>query len=99
MLNVTSAKGSSLLVWSMDVGCPMTETQEGQRPDPKKPNLRILARVGSIAVHMEEILSNPATAATLSQFDAAAIWSLLQDSEVQAWLKQMNALGLVTVKR
>jgi hypothetical protein len=53
--------------------------------DPLKPPLTLLSKLGSIAVHAEEMSSPKGHA-----FDLIAIRSLLADSEVVAWVKAMD---------
>ena len=57
-------------------------------------NLRLLAKLGSIVRHTEEYLSPNA-----HEFDRAALQTLLTDPEVVEWIKQMDAAGLLPVKR
>lgn len=64
----------------------------------KKPQLSLLIKLGSIAVHVDEMNDyhfNPA----LPQypFDLASLTQLLRDSEVTDWVKEMGAL--LPVKR
>ena len=60
-------------------GAPMTDK------DPLKPNLTLLCKLGSIAVHVEEMLS-----AKGHIFDRSALESLLSDDEVREWIKAMG---------
>jgi hypothetical protein len=62
------------------------------KTNPLKPSLSLLVKLGSLAVHCEEMLS-PAG----HQFDKAAIDTLLHDKEVKAWIKAMGAF--MPVKR
>lgn len=55
------------------------------KSDPLNPSLALLAKLGSIIVHVEEGLSE-----TGHVFDRIAIQSLLQDPEVAAWLRAMG---------
>lgn len=57
-------------------------------------SLSLLVKLGSIAVHAEEMLSPGG-----HQYDMAAIRTLLEDEEVSQWLKQMTTLGFMPVKR
>lgn len=66
----------------------------GVTPDPLKPSATLLIKLGSLAVHAEELLSPKG-----HQFDRAALDTCLQDAEVQAWLKEMGALALLPLKR
>jgi hypothetical protein len=62
--------------------------------DPIKPELPLLVKLGSIAVHAEELLSPQAHA-----FDHMALRTLLESADVQAWLKQMADMAFLPVKR
>ena len=62
--------------------------------DTNKPALSLLVKLGSIAVHAEEILSPHR-----HQSDLAAIKALLDDGEVKTWLSQMSKAALLPVKR
>jgi hypothetical protein len=59
-----------------------------------KPELTLLVKLGSIAVHADEMLSPNS-----HQFDVAAMQTLLEDLEVKEWLKEMQKMALVPVKR
>jgi hypothetical protein len=54
----------------------------------------LLCKLGSIAVHVEELLSPSG-----HPFDREALAALLADTEVRAWLGQMEAASLVPKKR
>jgi hypothetical protein len=58
------------------------------------PSLTLLVKLGSIAVHVEEMLSPEGHA-----FDRAALQSLLDDVEVKAWLTEMDAMAFLPKKR
>lgn len=62
--------------------------------DALKPSASVLVKLGSIAVHSEELLSPKA-----HHFDAKALEDLLNDAEIKEWLKQMGKLALLPVKR
>lgn len=62
--------------------------------DPLKPSPSLLSKLGSIAVHVDEMLS-----LTGHQFDREIIKSLLADSEVMAWIEQMDAMAMLPKKR
>jgi|HubBroStandDraft_2_1064218.scaffolds.fasta_scaffold294252_1 hypothetical protein len=49
--------------------------------------MRLLIKLGSIAVHTEELLSPDGREA-----DRLTILSLLSDPDVQAWIKEMGVL-------
>jgi hypothetical protein len=61
--------------------------------DPLKPDLGLLCKLGSIAVHVEEAM------ATGHSFDIDALGSLLSDQEVCTWLVEMDKLALIPKKR
>lgn len=58
------------------------------------PSLPVLCRLGSIAVHAEELLSPEG-----NDFDRTAINALLSDEEVRKWLSAMDELALLPLKR
>lgn len=58
------------------------------------PSLQVLVKLGSIAVHAEELLSPKA-----HHFDRLALESLLDDPDVQLWLAEMHKAALLPVKR
>lgn len=62
--------------------------------NPLKPTPTLLVKLGSIAVHVEEMLSPKG-----HHFDKAVLDSLLSDPEVKAWLEQMDKLALIPRKR
>ena len=62
--------------------------------DPTKPDVAILCKLGSIAVHVDEYLS-----AKGHPFDEHALRALLHDPAVEKWLKQMEKLALIPKKR
>ena len=62
--------------------------------DPLKPNPALLAKLGSAIVHIDEMLSPEG-----HQFDEIAMAAVLGDAEVREWLKEMNALAMLPVKR
>jgi hypothetical protein len=55
-----------------------------------KPPITLLVKLGSIAVHAQELLSPDG-----HQFDKIALESALRDPEVVAWLKEMDAAAMV----
>lgn len=63
-------------------------------PDALKPGPALVAKVGSILVHMEEARSNEG-----HHYDWAALDSLMADPEVQEWLTGLRALSMVPRKR
>jgi hypothetical protein len=55
----------------------------------------LLAKIGSIVGHVEELRSPGGS----EQFDGAAIDALLRDPEVVEWLKAMRAIAFVPQPR
>ena len=53
--------------------------------DPLTPDLSTLCKLGSIVVHVEEMLSSKGHA-----FDQIALQAILDDSDVQTWIKAMG---------
>lgn len=53
----------------------------------KSPPLSLLAKLGSVAVHAEELLSPDG-----HSFDRTALEQILRDPEVTAWIKDMGPL-------
>jgi hypothetical protein len=53
--------------------------------DELKPGLSLLVKLGSIAVHVEEMLGT-----TGHTFDRYALKTLLDDAEVKQWIKDMG---------
>jgi hypothetical protein len=67
---------------------------------PLKPPLALLVKLGSIAVHADEMNDygfDPRTHQFL--FDRTELGQLLADPEVRGWLTAMRKEGLVPVKR
>lgn len=58
------------------------------------PGTVLLCKLGSIAVHAEELLSPDG-----HEFDREVLRALLADEEVKAWLADMTKLAMVPVKR
>ncbi len=58
------------------------------------PNLATLVKLGSIAVHVDEMMSPGA-----HEFDRISIKSLLDDPEVKAWMAEMDKQGFLPKKR
>lgn len=63
-----------------------------KKSDPLKPELSLLCKLASIAVHADEMMSPKGHA-----FDRTALESALKDKEVLGWLKAMGPF--VPVKR
>jgi hypothetical protein len=62
--------------------------------DPFEPSMTLLTKLGSIAVHAEELIG-----AGRHQFDVDAMNTLLNDPEVLNWLGGMRKMALLPVKR
>ena len=62
----------------------MSAKEEGGVKNELKPPLSLLAKLGSIAVHVDELLSLGG-----HDFDRHAIQSLLDDPEVKEWISKM----------
>lgn len=62
--------------------------------DPFKPSVGLLAKLGSIAQHIDEVSGEDGHV-----FDWVAIRSLLADPEVVVWLDKMDKQGLLPRKR
>lgn len=62
--------------------------------DPLKPSAPLLARLGSIIVHAQELISDNGHA-----FDKDAFIALLDDSEVHEWMQEMDKLALLPKRR
>lgn len=63
-------------------------------PDPLHPPLTTLVKLGSIAVHVDELMSLKG-----HEYDRVAIEGLLKDPEVVAWLAAMGKQSFLPVKR
>jgi len=63
-----------------------------EKPDPLKPDVALISKIGSIIVHVDELLSTDGR-----NVDKLALQVLIQDSSVQRWLKDLGPL--VPVKR
>jgi hypothetical protein len=61
---------------------------------PLDPTVALLAKIGSIAVHADEMIGPNG-----HQFDATALKALLADPEVVEWLDHMRRMALVPKKR
>lgn len=67
----------------------------------KLPTMVLLCKLGSIAVHAEEMLEDKALGSKSNSFafDKSAIMTLLKDPDVLAWMAEMRASALLPVKR
>ena len=61
-----------------------------------KPKPILLIKLGSLAVHMEEMIEEDFKNL---KFDLPAVQNILDDPEVKEWLKQADALALLPKKR
>ena len=59
-----------------------------------KPTVTLLVKLGSIAVHVDELLSPNG-----HHFDKVALDQLMRDQEVVEWLSEMNKMAMLPVKR
>jgi len=59
-----------------------------------KPEVTVLIKLGSIAVHADEYLSPKG-----HEFDVVALKALLEDPEIVEWLEEMNKMAFLPVKR
>ena len=62
--------------------------------DALKPSPALLCKLGSIAVHVEEMMSADGHA-----YDKIALDALINDPDVQAWIEAMNKMAMVPRKR
>jgi hypothetical protein len=58
------------------------------------PSLTLLMKLGSIAVHADELLSDDG-----HELDRVALNTVLYDPEVTSWLEQMKKLAYIPRKR
>lgn len=61
---------------------------------PLNPSPHLLCKLGSILVHVEEGMSP-----TGHVFDVVTLRALLDDPDVKEWMKAMDGLALLPVKR
>lgn len=59
-----------------------------------RPQLALLVKLGSIAVHVDEF-----TSAGGHEYDLTALKGLIADREVRAWLASMDANSFLPVRR
>lgn len=62
--------------------------------DALKPEVGLLVKLGSIVVHVEEMLS-----ADGHHFDRIALDGLMADPDVKSWLKELDSMALIPKKR
>ena len=58
------------------------------------PSTQLLCKLGSVLMHVEELLSPLG-----HEMDRHALASVLTDTEVVAWLKEMREMALIPEKR
>lgn len=63
------------------------------------PEPSLLAKLGSIVVHVEEAADCDASPVHGHLLDQVALGTLLDDPEVVEWIKHMRKLALIPVKR
>ena len=68
--------------------------RDANEPNVLTPSISLLSKLGSIAVHVEEIAGGGG-----HKFDADAIASLMKDPEVEQWMVGMRSMALLPVKR
>lgn len=76
-----------------EVGEPLSDLGTAMN-DPLAPDPPTLIKLGSIARHVDELLS-----ADGHDFDRAALDGLLADPDVKAWMAAADKLALLPVKR
>lgn len=64
------------------------------KTNPFQPEVSLLVKLGSIAVHVDEMLSPGG-----HEFDRVAIQQLLSDADVKSWISDMHKLAMLPVKR
>lgn len=64
------------------------------KPDPFDLHTSLVAKLGSILVHIEEYLSPTGHA-----FDRHVLDSLMKDEEVQEWMEQLREMAMLPRKR
>jgi hypothetical protein len=65
-----------------------------QNANPLRPPVTVLVKLGSIAVHVDEMLSPRG-----HPVDKVALQTLLDDAELKDWLAQMSAMAMLPLKR
>lgn len=68
--------------------------EETKKPECLVPDSVLLCKLGSICVHIDEGLSKGG-----HEFDIITIKDLLEQPDVKQWLKDMEDLALLPVKR
>lgn len=70
------------------------ESNDMKKQSCLKPSAALLVKLGSIAVHVEEMLSPSGHA-----FDLSVLQIAFKDPEIVEWIEEMNKLALLPVKR
>ena len=74
-------------VYTCDFHNPTPAQQSSGVPEPLKPSISLLVKLGSIAVHVEEFFSPHG-----HPYDKVAAEQLLNDPEVKEWIVAMSAM-------
>lgn len=78
----------------------MTDRAEPKAEDaPLSPSASLLVKLGSIAVHADELLTLTPAAMRGHEHDKIAIQQLLRDQEVMQWVEEMHKNAMLPVKR
>lgn len=72
----------------------MSKANSMSKQDALKPDASLLSKLGSLIIHYEEWTSKSG-----HQLDKVAIDTITSDPEVKQWVKQMNNLSLLPLKR
>lgn len=72
----------------------LTEPTQDRSIDPLRPCPSLLAKLGSIIVHFDEALSQDGDYA-----DVQAAHVLMRDPDVDAWMRAMKDMALITLRR
>ena len=62
--------------------------------NPLKPDAKLLCKLGSIVIHIEELISSKG-----HPYDKSSLLGLLADEDINNWLTQMDKLALIPKKR
>ena len=62
--------------------------------DALKPSVGVLVKLGSLAVHIDEYLSENG-----HPYDKEAINTLLSDTELEEWIAEMSKMAMLPEKR
>lgn len=67
--------------------------------DPLNPGPSLLSKLGSIAVHADELTDMTVDAIRGHEIDKITIKGLISDPEVSEWLTAMRKMAMLPVKR